>query len=572
RTEQCQPPFSFQNVLPLTENATEFEERVSEQNISGNLDPPEGGLEAMMQAAVCGRELGWRNVTRLLVYTSDATFHTAGDGRLGGVFLPNDGLCHLDGNGLYTASELYDYPSVGQLAQTLSEQNIQPIFAVTENTLSIYQELSQLIPKSAVGELKEDSSNVLQLITEAYNNLSSTINLEHSKLPDGLSVRFESHCRNQTIVHSGRGECSDVHINEEISFTVTVSASSCLPSQEQFELRILGFTEKLGVRVETLCSCECGDEGLKGGYEHCSQGQGTLSCGQCSCHAGYVGKFCECSQGSTEAVDLTELCRKDNGSAVCGGHGDCLCGLCACDGHLRGQFCECDDASCTRVNNKLCSGNGKCSCGKCDCFSDYTGEACDCSRLNSSCLLSDGSVCSGHGECICNQCECKSGYQGPTCDRCITCPTVCERHRDCAECLAFQSGPLQGTCDINCSSVTVEIVRKFPGDRLVCTERASDTELIEFVVEERDAGTHLRVRQRALAKDKRAIVIGSTMMGIVLIGLVLLGIWRGMVELYDRREYSRFEKERQNARWNEAGNPLFKSATTTVVNPQFQEE
>lgn len=31
------------------------------------------------------------------------------------------------------------------------------------------QELSKLIPKSAVGELSEDSSNVVQLIMDAYN-------------------------------------------------------------------------------------------------------------------------------------------------------------------------------------------------------------------------------------------------------------------------------------------------------------------------------------------------------------------------------------------------------------------
>lgn len=53
RTEHCQPPFSYRNVLPLTSNLTLFQERVSAENISGNLDSPEGGLDAMFQAAVC---------------------------------------------------------------------------------------------------------------------------------------------------------------------------------------------------------------------------------------------------------------------------------------------------------------------------------------------------------------------------------------------------------------------------------------------------------------------------------------------------------------------------------------
>lgn len=51
---KCQPPFAYRHVLSLTENAAQFSEEVGKQDISGNLDAPEGGLDAMMQAAVCG--------------------------------------------------------------------------------------------------------------------------------------------------------------------------------------------------------------------------------------------------------------------------------------------------------------------------------------------------------------------------------------------------------------------------------------------------------------------------------------------------------------------------------------
>lgn len=40
-------------------------------------------------------------MTRIIVYTSDDTFHMAGDGRLGGVFQPHNGECHLNNNGSY---------------------------------------------------------------------------------------------------------------------------------------------------------------------------------------------------------------------------------------------------------------------------------------------------------------------------------------------------------------------------------------------------------------------------------------------------------------------------------------
>ena len=49
--------------------------------VSGNLDAPEGGFDAIMQAIVCKNEIGWRdNARKLLVFSTDAGFHFAGDG------------------------------------------------------------------------------------------------------------------------------------------------------------------------------------------------------------------------------------------------------------------------------------------------------------------------------------------------------------------------------------------------------------------------------------------------------------------------------------------------------------
>lgn len=51
--------------------------------MSGNLDGPEGGLDAMMQVIVCTKEIGWRQKARhLIVFSTDAIFHIAGDGKV----------------------------------------------------------------------------------------------------------------------------------------------------------------------------------------------------------------------------------------------------------------------------------------------------------------------------------------------------------------------------------------------------------------------------------------------------------------------------------------------------------
>lgn len=53
KEKECQPPFAFRHVLRLTNNSNQFQTEVGKQLISGNLDAPEGGLDAMMQVAAC---------------------------------------------------------------------------------------------------------------------------------------------------------------------------------------------------------------------------------------------------------------------------------------------------------------------------------------------------------------------------------------------------------------------------------------------------------------------------------------------------------------------------------------
>jgi protocadherin alpha len=60
-----------------------FQFEVGGANVSGNVDDPEGGFDALMQTVVCSEEIGWRrNTRRLLVFSSDSSFHIAGDGKV----------------------------------------------------------------------------------------------------------------------------------------------------------------------------------------------------------------------------------------------------------------------------------------------------------------------------------------------------------------------------------------------------------------------------------------------------------------------------------------------------------
>lgn len=80
----CAAPYGFKNHMKLDTDTSRFASEVEATRISGNLDAPEGGFDAIMQAVVCKREIGWRDKSRkLLVFSTDSGFHYAGDGKVG---------------------------------------------------------------------------------------------------------------------------------------------------------------------------------------------------------------------------------------------------------------------------------------------------------------------------------------------------------------------------------------------------------------------------------------------------------------------------------------------------------
>ncbi|XP_061082478.1 integrin beta-2 [Conger conger] len=572
----CQAPFGYKHVLSLTSDQNEFNKRVSEQYISGNLDSPEGGLDAIMQTAVCGSKIGWGNSTRLLVFTTDAGFHMAGDGKLAAILEPNDGLCHLDAGLLYSKSNDMDYPSVSQVAKKLTENNIQPIFAVTRNVENVYTKLKEIIPKSEVGVLSTDSGNVVTLIENAYKSLSSNVIVNHFQLPDDVRVTYTSNCPSGRRPDT-RGLCDNVGIGQEVTFQVTVTADQCI-GEKSFLIGPLGFTERMKVVVKTHCQCDCQDDPNR---TYCS-GKGQVTCGICSCSSGFVGQRCECNVGSQGEDRLKAACRRDN-ATECSGLGDCVCGVCNChtseDGRtIYGTYCECDDRSCELDQNKPCGGNGKCDCGKCICNPDYEGSACQCRKSNDACVKGDSQkVCSGRGNCECNVCQCKAGYTLPFCEDCPGCPSPCPKAAACVECLGFNTGPLSKNCTQACGNIHHKVVDELSKqDKKPCKEKDTEGCFMVFSMKELDGIDQYEVsiqkERECPAPPNVAAIVGGTIAAVALIGLLLLLLIKALLYMKDLKEFRRFENEKQKAKWSKAENPLFKTATTTIQNPNFSEE
>ncbi|XP_047349919.1 integrin beta-PS-like isoform X2 [Vespa velutina] len=549
---KCAPAYGFKHQLSLTDNVTLFKDKVKEIPVSANIDFPEGSLDALMQAIVCTNEIGWREKARhLLVLSTDASYHIAGDGKLAGIVEPNDCQCHLDEEGYYSYSSLQDYPSIAQ----------------------------QLV--SSVSMMDNKSSFI--------------------------DVKYYSRCLNATEKLMERNECDGLRVGNVIEFEIVLKAYECptspLERQELLQIKPRGINERLIVEIEIICDCPCErKENIELNSSGCKE-RGTLTCGTCFCNEGFYGKQCECEGHEFGSVsqNLTEDCKASNTSTeICSGHGTCKCGVCNCAKRQNpqevfyGKYCECDNFSCKRSGDEVCGKHGKCECGKCNCRPGFSGETCDCKETNSTCIPPSRdnaeeslTICSGRGDCICGKCHChekdKIRYSGDFCEECPNCPGQrCEELKDCVECMAYGLGPLakNGTCDCLYRIDIVDIVREDPendykSDAHFCrTDGDQDCFfLFKYTYVGKDNVIKILV-QRERECPVPINVLGVTLgvvMGTIFLGLLIILIWKIYTMIHDKREYEKFQKECLLARWDRGNNPLYKQATSTFKNPTFNE-
>ncbi|XP_069761167.1 integrin beta-3-like isoform X2 [Narcine bancroftii] len=573
----CIPVFGFKNVLKLTEEVNRFNEEVIKQKVSRNRDTPEGGMDAVLQVSVCKEEIGWRQeATHMLVLVTDATSHLALDGRLAGIINPNDGHCHIGQNNEYNASAVLDYPSLALVTEKLTENNINLIFAVTAELTEIYKNYSRMIPGTTVGTVYKDSSNVLELIIDAYEKIRSQVELEILNLPKELSVSFDAICGNDEVI-LGQKFCTGLQIGDTVNFTVKLEAREC-PKDEKvktFMLKPILFKDALEITVNFSCSCECESNAVENSTL-CTNGNGTFECGVCKCLPGRFGPYCECEEGDGSTV-LQETCSPKKGDPICNNRGECICGQCVCHrsnyGIISGQFCECDDFSCGHYMGKLCSGNGQCQCGECRCFPDWTDNYCNCSTKTEPCRPPVGPMCHGRGECKCGKCVCKGGAYGDQCEKCPTCLDACTFKRPCVECKVFDTGELkeEGKCEQVCRDEIrlVEMLDMEAKSGAKCRYKDENGCIVHFGYHEETSGKSilLVIQEPECPPPLNLLYIILPVMGaILLLALVALLIWKLLVTIHDRKEFAKFEAERVKAKWDTMNNPLYKGPTSTFTN------
>uniref|UniRef100_A0A3B5MRK1 Integrin beta n=1 Tax=Xiphophorus couchianus TaxID=32473 RepID=A0A3B5MRK1_9TELE len=378
---RCRPAHGFHHVLSMTGNISEFTRVMKRQRISANVDTPEGGLDAMLQAAVCQRAVGWRpEAKRLLLLMTDQPSHLALDSKLAGIVTPHDGRCHLDNN-VYTGSTKMDHPSLGLLSDKLLENHIYPIFAVEKMQYQWYE----------LGLFQ--APNLIDLVVDAYKVKSSTC---------GFSLKIPF------FFHSSKEDASAIEKSK--SFTL-----------EKMLVHPVGYNESTVISIRSKCQCKCGPTG------HCDGND------QSPCRGSHHGVSQEQRPDhghmKDSSSDPNRNCKADGSNVNCSGRGVCECGKCVCEqsrlGTVYGKYCEMDDFSCPYEKGQLCGGRGVCVSGDCVCEVGWTGDSCSCPTSKTSCQSADGLLCSGCGECVCGKCVCTDPQRsGDFCERCPTCQVI----------------------------------------------------------------------------------------------------------------------------------------------------
>lgn len=415
----------FRHVLSLTSDLQSFADAVSlvqsqspgEQEVRGL----QGAVDALLQVSVCQEEIGWRNGTRLLVYTANQ--------RRQGDFVAGSQVkkCQLQ-NGVYSPSGSPQHVNAKRTFQTVTASDIAVLLAVPEDLLKddgrssrkdFIERAQKLIAHCSTGTLSRNCDNLGDLTVKALSGRG--ISLQTSAVPQGVALTYHTRCMDGLLREGREGAiCRNASAGHQVAFNVSLAVTRCHsqdPPPQTITIQPLGFSEQLDIELKPICSCDC-QRAPEENSAFC-HGNGAFECGVCRCNAPFIGKRCEIPEMEDSLVDH---CRSHAESPVCSRHGDCVGGVCVCHRGVApwefysGRFCECDNFSCDHHNNQVCGGHGRCECGVCVCNSDWTGSACGCSMEVSSCMASNQLICNNKGACVCGSCDCDSMYSGSTCE------------------------------------------------------------------------------------------------------------------------------------------------------------
>ena len=223
-TDKPFPPFGYPQYSDycwLHQSDLSSDLAVSEDSIRGlqtrhGGDGPRAQLEALRKVAIASVDIGFTSQSmRAIIVTTDAPYHKAGDGNR--YNLPRKRASDR------SICESEDYPSVDSVKDSLEENGITPLFFVTHEAVTLYEDLVVQLGRGKVVQLSRNSDNLLDAITQAFEDQVCTDVDDCTVNPctnggtciDGINVAF---CACRGGFSGPRCEIADPCSNLDVSF------------------------------------------------------------------------------------------------------------------------------------------------------------------------------------------------------------------------------------------------------------------------------------------------------------------------------------------------------------------
>ncbi|XP_028035827.1 integrin beta pat-3-like [Bombyx mandarina] len=553
--ENGKESYSFAHELSLTKDHQKFVTALESTPTGYNRDPPTGCLDAIAQAIVCDKLIGWREKSRkIIVVLTNNNYHDAGDGRVSGIFEPYDGQCYTDlKNKRYKRELTMDYPSVGMINKLVDHYKVTVLFLVESTVKSAYQSLSDVISGSYIDDWVNEPINPYdttgQTLKKIYKQIIGNVtlnvdikakNIENVKIhlsPNCTKGNYDKNClvkTDQSIKFEGSVEI----LNYDSADNVSV------------EFSVQGLAEKLSIDIDVISDCRCEGNEKSSGY---CNGR-PLECGQCLCDDGNS----ECNfEGS-----------------ICSGH-PCFCGICHCTYPYTGKYCECNSLDC----EKITSGNGECVDGKCQCKDEWSGITCSCPKSNSTCKGNDNRVCNDYGFCLCGKCECHelSDWDPRQLDSLCALSPCADCHKK--QCIKLSSHVLRfNNEDLN--EYSRPYIKMNSSDSLedpldpswnLCPELRMENGCYTTFAYKYQGGYGIELLiQKNKNCDENILKLGVIVsVTVILVGIGTLVVWKLMTKYHDRKEYMELMKQ-YNPDQGARTNKLYIDPCVTFKNPSYR--
>jgi len=140
-----------------------------------------------------------------------------------GLVRPNDGGCHLDADGSYTKALEQDYPSLGHISRLAKLHSKNLIFAIAGKYLATYSGFSKLIQGSSVDRLDSDSANIVKLVRNQYQLITSSVEMKDTASA-GVRIRYYTSCFGDLLQENNR--CDGLRAGSLVNFTVSVEVAN----------------------------------------------------------------------------------------------------------------------------------------------------------------------------------------------------------------------------------------------------------------------------------------------------------------------------------------------------------